>query len=260
MLIVEGRTDEPAYGAACEHGDAQVFSAGTRDLVEQMLVLAEHSPIDGCECVYLVDCDGRGKTAHLSDRDCLVVTETCDLESDLVKIGVAERVVARFLPEGGSEPMIKAAVKSALPFSRLRRAAHRLGVSMKQGGLQVRLADLPEPILRAWESTEPTNSEAVQAVSVHLGWDEPTRQRIEDELDTVSRSPDHVALGKDLLDALFRLLQRDGVGDVRGWSRDHFHRVVRRELRADDFPGWVVGQRLARWSEAGGLCLLRMPE
>jgi hypothetical protein len=259
ILVVEGRTDEPAFGSLCALGDQQVFSAGTRGLVEQLLAHLDNEPIAGCECVYLIDCDGRGKTVHLRDRDDLVVTDTCDLEADLVKIGVAERVAARFVDEGKAPAIVADAVATALPLSIVRRAAHRAHVSMKRGGLQMPLWEMPEALLDLWEQHPPTEEEVVAAVGDNLHWGSTTRSRVTAELSAIDRDPNGTALGKDILDALFRRLARDGDGEVRGWTRDHFHAVVRRELAAHDLPGWVVAQRIARWSERCGHQLMADP-
>jgi hypothetical protein len=63
-------------------------------------------------------------------------------------------------------------------------------------------------------------------------------------------------LGKDVLDGLFRFLKRDGAGEIRGWSRDHFHSVVRRELAPTDLQDWTVGQRIIGWAEQAGYPLM----
>ena len=252
VLVVEGRTDEPALGPLLHLGDAQVFSAGTRGLVEQLLVLSDSEPVDGCDCVYLVDCDGRGKSSHLRDRDSLVVTETCDLESDLVKLGVATRVASRYVEYHVAQEMVQQAIAIAVPFSRVRRAAYRAGVSMKRSGTQIPLLDLPGSVLLDWETSAPNDAEIVAAVADIAEWDATTQASVGAEIASVSHDPERIALGKDILDALFRLLARDGGGEVRGWSRDHFRSVVRRELAPSDVAGWVVGRRLLCWSGSRG--------
>jgi hypothetical protein len=257
ILVVEGRTDEPAFGPLCALGDDQVFSAGSRSLVEQLLVHLKNDPIDRCDCVYLVDCDGRGKAAHLSDRMDLVVTETCDLEADLVRLGVAERVTSRFVDTDSAAAMVAAALAAAMPMSVVRRAAHQARVSMKRDGLQLALAEMPEAVLAAWDNQLPGTDDVIAAVGDVLGWTTDDRNRVRAALSGVSTDAGRSALGKDILDALFRQLARDGRGDVRGWSRDHFHAVVRRELGTRDLPGWVVAERIARWSTQNGHQLMR---
>ena len=65
MLVVEGPNDESLLGSHCQQ---QIFAAGTRNLVEEMLLYERFSPIDGCLCVYLTDCDGVGEAiAHAEE-------------------------------------------------------------------------------------------------------------------------------------------------------------------------------------------------
>jgi hypothetical protein len=257
MVVVEGRTDEPPLSALCRLGEAQVFSAGTRTLVEQLLVHLENQPIAGCDCVYLVDCDGVGKTAQLSGREQLVVTETCDLEADLVKIGVALRVVTPFVADGNqADALISSATRTALSLSIIRRAASRARISMKRDGRQLRLCDLPEAVLASWEESTPHDADVIAAVALEMVWDTATTHAVTAELGNIARNANASALGKDILDALFRAVQRAGHGNVRGWSRDYFHQTIRRALGPEDVAGWVVGERITRWADTGGHDLL----
>ncbi len=252
VLVVEGQTDEPAFDQICEEGSLQVFSAGSRSLVEQLLVHLERDPVVGCECVYLVDCDGYGKTTALKGRSELLVTETCDLEADLVKLGVAARVIARFVSGQAAVDVLTKASSCALPLSCVRRAAHRASVSMKLGGKQLRLCDLPESVLAGMENRSVTEQGVLAEVSRQLGWDRHQQSAVSRELPFVARDADAVLLGKDILDAAFRLIRRDGAGEVRGWSREFFFREIRRELSVDDFASWVVGRRMLSWSKLRG--------
>jgi hypothetical protein len=257
MLVVEGNTDEPCLGGICSFGSDQVFSAGTRSLVEQLLTILENDPIPGCDCVYLVDCDGRGKTVHLQNRDALIVTVNCDLEADLVQLGVAERVVRPFLtPDAAAPAMVQRAVGVAMPMSVVRRAAHSESVSMKRCGRQLALIDLPSSALDAWEQAAPSDGDAVRVVADHLGWESATRVKVQGAMRTVNRTFRDCVLGKDVLDALFLLVQREGSGEVRGWSRDHFHQRVRGALTPDDIGNWEVARRLRAWSQGVGHELL----
>jgi hypothetical protein len=256
MLVVEGRTDEPAFGALCRLGDAQVFSAGTRALVEQLLLHLEGEPIPGSDCVFLVDCDGRGKTAHLANRAQLVVTQTCDLESDLVRTGIAVRVASRYVSLEVAHALVARARFGGLRLSIVRRAAHRAGVSMKRGGKQLGLLELGESRLGTWSQVSPTDRQVVEAVAELLGWSAAASEQVHAEVAAVNRDCDASALGKDVLDELFRLLRESGTGDVCGWDAEHFRKVVRTSLEDGDMQHWVVGQRIARWADERGHRLL----
>lgn len=257
MLVVEGRTDEPSFGALCSLGDAQVFSAGSRALVEQLLVHLEGDPIPGCDCVYLVDCDGRGKAAHLANRTELVVTQTCDLEADLVRVGIALRVASRYVGSAHeAHDLVGRAKLGGLRVSVVRRAAHHVGVSMKLAGKQLGLLDLGEARLASWEKVAPSDRQVIDAVGELLGWSATTVEQVDTQMTSVDRECDASALGKDVLDELFRLLRKHGTGDVCGWNAEHFRKVVRTSLKPADMTSWIVGQRIARWADEHGHRLL----
>lgn len=257
ILVVEGRTDEPPLGVICEFGEAQVFSAGTRGLVEQLLVYLDGHPVHGCDCVFVVDCDANGKTSHLAARDDLVVTEACDLEADLVSLGVAERLAERHCEHANE--LVALAIATAMPVSRVRRAAHRVSVSMKQGHMQMPLAALDDATLTRWETAPPSDSEMVAAIGAVLGWSTEIQAHVLSELPNVGTTMQGTVLGKDVLDALHRLILDRGSGDAKGWTRQFFHKTVRAELRHEDFEQWEVGRRLARWAAAKGHRFTFMP-
>jgi hypothetical protein len=257
MLVVEGPSDEAVFGAICCHGARNVFPAGTRDLVEQLLIHLTADPLSGCDCVFLVDCDGRGKTATLSSRNELVVTEACDLEADLVTLGVAWRVTRRFVSaDDAATSLVGRACDLAMPLSVVRRAAHGVHVSMKRRGRQLRFNELPELHLSAWTEQSPTDAQVVDVVASELGWWQGSIDDVNRSTATVSRQFAHTCLGKDVLDALYRLLVFEATGEVRGWDCDYFHRAVHAELAPRDLPAWEVGRRIYDWQDASGHTLL----
>jgi hypothetical protein len=258
VLVVEGAADEEVFGELCVHGTRQVFAAGNRDLVEQLLRHIRSSPIDGCECLYLVDCDGYGKTPDLSAAAELVVSETCDLESDLVQLGAAERLAERFISTGAAaKDLVDRACALALPLSIVRRASFLSSVSMRRPKHQLRMADFSDLQLSAWDGRTPTEQEMLGSVASELEWSTPTRERVKHALPQVSRDFDRTTLGKDAIDALYWLLKREGQGEVRGWNLSFFYKSVARELHLDDLDGWEVGRRLRAWEAASGHKLMK---
>lgn len=259
MLVVEGAADEEVFGDLCKHGPQQVFAAGTRDLVEQLLRHLQANPIDGCDCLYLVDCDGYGKTADLSAAKNLVVTETCDMEADLVRLGAAMRLAKRFTAsDSAAKNLVDRACALALPLSMVRRAAFRCSISMRRSQHQLRMADFSDLQLLAWDEAEPSSQEVLRSVATELDWSESDRGKVEHSMSTVSSEFNRAGLGKDALDALFRLLKQEGMGDVRGWSLGHFYKSVAKELRLDDLGRWEVGRRLRAWEEDVGHELVKV--
>lgn len=260
MLVVEGDTDNTVLSPVCNHGSDQVFVAGARNLVEQLLSHLKREPINGCECIFLVDCDGKGKTAYLADEKSLLVTETCDMEADLVHLGVATRLAARFLPDRTrAEEMVNRACELAVAVSAVRRAAHAVSVGMKRpNGRQLRLSDLPDEDVNQWEQATPESFEVLPVIAAALSWSSAEVARVSSQIANVNADFGRACMGKDALDALYRRLRSEGQGDVRGWSCEHFHKEVFAELSQDDLADWEVGKRLTAWQASTGHELLRV--
>lgn len=257
VLVVEGATDESLFKRHCADEQCAIFPAGTRQLVEQLLRHLQNQPVNGCRCMFLVDCDGVGKTANLLREEALVVTQACDLEADLVSLGVAGRVARRFSAnEGKAAEALSKASDLGMSLSVVRRAAHGASISMKRNGRQLRLRDLSAQALSTIETRAPSPADALDVVADELAWSEQEKEGVATRLAGIPMEFDRVCLGKDVLDALHILLCRDGVGEVRGWSCDHFHKVVREELQLSDFANWEVGRRLYAWQEKEGCVLV----
>ena len=253
MLIVEGAADELIFEPLCAHGQQQVFAAGNRDLVEQLLRHLQQHPIEGCDCLYLVDCDGYGKTTDLKNAKNLLVTETCDMEADLVQLGAARRLARRYMgSDADSEDIVSRACALALPLSIVRRAAFQASVSMRKNRHQLRLADLPDLQLVAWEQKESLLGEVLASVASELEWSKDEEEKVRSKLDDVSTDFGRVCLGKDALDALFRLLRQEGNGEIRGWNLSYFYKALASELQPADFEDWEVGRRLRAWEKRLG--------
>lgn len=258
MLVVEGATDESLLSQICLLGDRQIFPAGTRDLVEQLLRHLKREPIDGVDCVFLVDCDGKGKTVALAQEHTLLVTETCDIEADLVRLGVATRLTREYvLSDAEAADLVKRACDLAMQLSTVRRAAHAASISMKVNQRQLRLTDLPEIHLSAWEETLPSPTDVISVVGAELEWTLLQEEEVANRLEVVSLDFTETCMGKDALDALFRLLRDQGQGDARGWAREYFYKVVRSRLELSDLDQWQVGQRLRAWQKTRGRDLLK---
>jgi hypothetical protein len=257
VLVVEGATDRALFTPHTQIPDAAIFAAGTRQLVEQLLRHLQKRPISGCRCAFLVDCDGRGKTSDLSNESSLLVTQACDVEADLVHLGVAERVVRRFTSsDHQAGEFVDRASTLAMPVSVVRRAAHSASISMKKRGKQLRLRDLGSEALDAMERDEQSPADALGLVAHELEWGDEDKEVVAARLTQITGAFDQVCLGKDALDALHWLLGKEGSGEVRGWTCDHFHQVVREGLRLSDFADWEVGRRLYAWQHETGCSIV----
>lgn len=258
MLVVEGRGDETLLSAICQHGEQQIFPAGTRSLVEQLLRHLKREPIDGCDCVFLVDCDGQGKTVSLAAESDLLVTETCDMEADLVRLGVATRVARQYVQSDEiAQNIVQRACEVAMPISIVRRAAHSASVSMKRDGRQIRLAFLPDLQISAWETAPPDPNDVCAVIATELDWSPEQLESVRRHIPDVPEEFSETCLGKDVLDALHRILRDEGTGEIRGWGVNHFHRAVFESLILDDLNHWEVGKRLRAWQDAKRRSLLK---
>jgi hypothetical protein len=259
MVVVEGEADTAVLSPVCSHGADQVFIAGARNLVEQLLSHLKRKPVHGCECVFLVDCDGRGKTPYLAAEESLLVTKTCDIEADLVELGVATKLASRFSSsQADAAAFVERSRELALPLSIVRRAAHSVSVSMKlEGRRQLRIDDLPVANLEQWEEVIPAPRDVLPVVASVLDWTAEQSNSVLSRVDTIATEFSSTCLGKDALDFLYRLLQSEGVGDVRGWSCEHFHREVCAAFSPDNLDDWVVAQRLKAWQDRTGHVVFR---
>lgn len=257
VLVVEGTSDEAVFRDHRASEQSAVFAAGTRTLVEQLLRHLRTQPVAGCECIFLIDCDGLGKTPNLAGEESLLVTQACDMEADLVSLGVAKRTARRFLPSDEvTDAILERAAGLAMSVSVVRRAAHGASISMKKAGKQLRLRDVSDDDVIEIESRSPSPADALDVIALEMGWNEQVKEVVAARLSSISPDFERACLGKDALDALHALLVKEGSGEVRGWSCDHFHQVVRGELQLDDFSNWEVGRRLYAWQEKSGCSLL----
>jgi 5S rRNA maturation endonuclease (ribonuclease M5) len=255
MVVVEGPSDETMLARVCNSGAKQVFAAGTRGLVEQLLVHLRDEPIPGCECIFITDCDGTGKAMHLKTERGLVVTENCDAEADLVAVGVASDVVAQVLQddEQAAQELLANAVDLGMVTSRVRRAAAKAGVTFKRRretrlGLCEILAEMSD------DESLLTVADVLCAVQRILSWSADDSKRVEAELPSVPNDFRLVCSGKDVLDAVWHLLKQEGRG--RDLTRDGLHRQVRSGLQLRHMAGWVVAERLWEWQRDVGCELI----
>lgn len=244
VLIVEGPNDETLLGVHCNHGARQVFAAGTRGLVEQMLLLMRGTPIAGCEGVFLTDCDGYGKPAALRGETSLVVTAGCDVEADLVSLGVATRVATDVLGQDASA-LVHDAIAMSLPLSLVRRRAASASVSMKRRQQRLRLSQLPRQVLVKWSVQAPSVEDAITTVAEALTWSGPDILAVQGAAPQEPQTFARCGSGKDAIEALFYLLEARH--QYRGMTLDAFERRIRKGLNAEDFANWEVTRRIAIW-------------
>lgn len=253
VLVVEGPADESLLRTHCRHDPGQVFAAGTRGLVEGMLIYIGLHPVSHCECIYLTDCDGVGKAPSLRMDRTLLVTQGCDLEADLVMLGVVERTVGTFTSAPLARSLVQQGVAISLPLSVIRRRAHTVGVSMRWNGRRLRLCDLRPYGNGYWSSSPPSEDEVLRELKSVLGWSNEVCERVGSAVLSRPVAFENHGSGKDVLDAVWLLLRDLG---VTAESSNVFHDKVRRALSINDISEWEVGRRILAWQRDRALCII----
>lgn len=255
ILVVEGTTDVRFLGRLATSRAEQIFAAGDRALVEGLLMHLKNSPIDGCECVFLTDCDAKGKPSYLKADANLVVTDNCDLEADLVALGIVDDVVRQITDEAVDvESVMTEALGLGLVLSTVRRAAHADRISMKKsGGARFSPMDLDSGDVAAWRLVRPTPQEMVGAVGRALRWSAQERARVASQTSHVRGSFKDVCTGKDVID--FTVLRLRGEGFAAVDAFEIMERAATLAL-ARDLSDWVVQRRIRAWEQVAGVNLL----
>lgn len=139
VLIVEGRDDLRLLKEICR-SPAHVLPAGKK---QRVLEAAERlRPREDRKFILLVDCDYDVPAGKLRGSSNLVITKYSDAESDMVALGVLEKVVFHAVPAAaGSEEQLKAitaivherAIELASAVGRIRRVSKldQLGLDFK---------------------------------------------------------------------------------------------------------------------------------
>jgi hypothetical protein len=265
VVVVEGRSDSLVFQRLGVPAD-QIFVANSRSNVELLLVghIQEGQPAGG-ECVFLTDCDGKGKPVSklLRNEDRLVITQCCDIEADLFALGIVERAVSSMMSLKDAGAYVEAAKEMSFAFSLLRRRASKCSVAMKKAipgtkkEARIDLFDLPREVRLEWRDTAPDWPTVLQHVKEVRPWSDAQVNLVkEQELDEPV-SFDRYVLGKDVIDALFFMLTEDAVLEKTcRRSRSRFDKLLFEHVMPSDLNEWKVGQRLAVWQHARGVQLV----
>jgi hypothetical protein len=249
-LVVEGNSDERLWKNILGDTGGEIFPAGNRTQVEGLLVHLDSEPIEGCSCVFLTDCDGRGKAKHLKQADELVVTQCCDIEADSVALGLMTRAIMKLVDdtESASE-IVRTANRIGLSVSRVRRAAAREYVSMKKAGRWLSLRQLGWPTLRQHLRSDDPDVAISKVVGEVLGWSYNDYQRVLNRLGEIPAEFERTCNGKDVYEATLLLLDDYG---VPGLTLSGLKARVWKEYASGDAETWVVAKRLMSWQEKVG--------
>lgn len=255
-LVVEGPDDKRLfYHRITSH--AEVVVAGGKKLVRAgMASMLEN---DHGRILFLTDCDYDVWTGELRGGSDVVITRGCDIEADLISIGVLERLAVELAPhavesKGGASRVAidirERAEKMSLALGRVRMAGQPLGIDLNLDKLDLskywdRNADLiliDKLIQTTWERIKVTGI-------VRSQWQEMIGATPTDTL---------MCNGKDLLRSV-QLFFRVLYGMNSKVTPEIIAVMLRLALDDARFENWSVVDRIRKWEAQNGRELLVSP-
>src|SRR5262249_45079834 len=137
VLVVEGNDDKRLFFPHLS-STADIVPAGGKKLLRAALESIRAT--DQGRVLFFTDCDYDVTAGDLRGGPDVVITTSCDVESDLISLGILRRVAIEVVPQAmiarDSPSKIEADVREhaeriALPFGRIRMAAQPLGVDLQ---------------------------------------------------------------------------------------------------------------------------------
>ena len=254
-LVVEGNDDKRLFYSHIAV-DVDIVPAGGKKLLRSALqsILEQ----DKGRMLFLTDCDYDVAAGTLHGGPDVVITATCDVESDLINLGILEKLAVEVVPLRSIEAKdgaarIAAEIQShaeliALALGRIRMAAQPLGVDLE-------LEDID--LNKYWDRKR---GRFLSDKLDQVIWERLTKETNisrEDWEERVNQSPSDLLLchGKDLLKAVqlfFRILYKmDNKITV-----DMLNIMMRLAMDQPQFERWKVVQRIRQWESRYGRVLL----
>jgi hypothetical protein len=246
LLVVEGPDDKRLFCSHTLHRQ-QVIGAGGRRLLLSALAFADQHGRN--DVLFVTDCDYEVALGRLHPSANLVITEQCDVESDLVALGGVERIVLELVPDTlESDDTLNHVVNAVL--TRSVSLAQNLGALRKmavQHGFEIS-TDVRFGKFRTDESADVDDEKMVR--SVLQGTDCPLD--LGAALETVRRERCGLTIcnGHDLMGAINHVLRADF--GVRDQTPESLEALLRHGLQRETFSEWSVVVRIRRWEEVTG--------
>jgi hypothetical protein len=220
--------------------------------------LVRISEKDKGKILFLTDCDYDVLGGTLHGGPDIVITNSCDLESDLINLGILEKIVVEVIPnvvrsKGSAtrvaEDICQCAQAIALPMGRLRIAAQPLGVDLALESLD---------LVKYWDrnsrkfDTDKLNRtvrDKLRRAEVPLSAHE--WQRL---IETTPYDP-VVCNGKDLF-AAAQMIMRTQYRMSSKYSVEVVVSMARLSLDEERFELWPVVRRMRQWEKRNRVQLL----
>jgi hypothetical protein len=201
--------------------------------------------------VCVLDCDYDVATERLAPRRNLIITDGVDVESDLLRLGVIERLVTELVPRATRSDDERAAISKAVGerAGSLAEAIGRFRLLSAREGWDLRFDGIRH---HRYRTTNVASADTAK-LAVTLCNTSGICPMSPTELDGVAAEMEtgpELCHGKDLLDAIATVLHQDyGVEKQRLTALDALCRVA---VSKEAFERWMVVRRLVRWQHASG--------
>jgi hypothetical protein len=254
-LIVEGNDDKRIfYRRVCI--EAEIVPSGGKKLLRS--ALQSMLPVDKGRILFLTDCDYDVLNGTLRGGPDVVITDGCDVEADLVRLNLLEKIVVEHVPRVihsmDSAAKVATDVKNdaetmALALGKVRIAAQPLGVDLGFENFN---------ITRYWDESarKPLLDKINQEFFVRLGAGGVSIAK-DEWLYRISATPDDkiICHGKDLVSAAHMIL-------CQRYRMDHkvtaemLMSIMRTAIEKSHFEEWTVVRRIRKWEDQNSRSLL----
>jgi hypothetical protein len=251
VLVVEGPDDQRLFSPRVL-SSPQIVVSGGRGLL--LAAYSEASSKDLASIVFITDCDYEVARGSLRPGPSLIITKNVDAESDLLELGLFDRLGIELVPRALSSDAAAREVGAALRqrsvafaevLSQVRRVALEHGVELDVDDIKYRRTRVA--------GTKDVNGETLVKKlgqrSSHCGL---TPARFLGEVRSMPTSY-MFCNGHDLINALHFVLREDFDVSVERVELARLLRIAASEV----FPSWTVVRRLIRWQVASGRAVLR---
>jgi Protein of unknown function (DUF4435) len=256
-LVVEGNDDKRLfYSRVCASSD--VIPTGGKTLLRSALESMLES--DKGRVLFFTDCDYDVASGDLHGGPDIVITASCDVESDLIDLGILDKLAVEVVPQAISSKdsatrigtnVREHAEKAALPLGRIRMAAQPFGVDLELEEID---------FSKYWDKKSKTvlADKLYKVIRDHISakvgisqteWDERLRQ--------IPTNP-ILCHGKDLAKAaqmFFRYLYKMDNKITSGM----LIMMMRLAIDESTFESWSVVKRIRAWEARSSRRLLTTP-
>ena len=258
ILVVEGNDDKRLFYSRID-SNSDVLPTDGKKLLRMALDAIRAS--DEGRILFVTDCDYDVPAGELQGGPDVVITASCDVESDLIRLGILEKIAVEVVPraiasKGSAEKIasdvLEHAERIAIPMGRIRMAAQPLGLDLNLDEIDFsKYCDRRSGSIR--------DGKLNQIVLNHIRKElDITKEEWEGRLLVASRNP-ILCNGKDLIKAtqiFFRYLyQMDSK-----ITPEMLTMMIRLAVDQVLFENWSVVKRIRAWEVRCGRQLLATAE